>query len=220
MITASLRIQLPDDTWIATVSQAFPTATFRLLAGVKTGETAAELGEVITDKRREISEAIQTHPSIVSYQKLETTEDRSLAKYETTDTALYEFIKASSLPPEFPIVVRNGWYELDFTGTRSEFERLRNGLDETDRAYELQSVVETADTTDLLTARQREVLETAFRDGYFDVPRGCTLEDLATKLDIDKSTASGILRRGENRILTQVLTGVGGQRLREPDRDN
>ena len=216
MITASLRIQLPGDVWMADVSRAFPDATFRLLTGVRTGESAVELGEVVAEEPREISDRIAAHPSVTAYRRLELTDDRSLAKYETTDTRLYEFVEASSLPPEFPIVVEDGWYELDFTGTRTAFDRLREALEHVPRPYELQSLVETDETADLLTDRQREVLEVALREGYFAVPRECTLEELADGLGIDKSTASGILRRGERRVLTQVLTGVRGERLREP----
>ncbi|WP_255190899.1 helix-turn-helix domain-containing protein [Natronobeatus ordinarius] len=217
MITASLRIQLPEDVWMADVSRAFPDATFRLLTGVRTGESAVELGEVVAEEPREISERIAAHPSVIAYQRLELADDRSLAKYETTDTRLYAFVEASSLPPEFPIVVEDGWYELDFTGTRAQFDRLRAALEQVPRPYELQSLVETDETADLLTDRQREVLEAALREGYFEVPRECTLEELADDLGIDKSTASGILRRGERRVLAHVLTGVRGERLRESE---
>ncbi|MFA9425635.1 helix-turn-helix domain-containing protein [Natronorubrum sp. A-ect3] len=218
MITASFRIQLPEGIWVTDLSQAFPDATFRLLTGVQMGETAVELGEVIAREPRPISERIAAHPSIESYQRLEVTDDRSLAKYETTDTDLYAFIKDSAFPPEFPIDVRNGWYVLDFTGTNTAFDRLCDALDAIDYRYELLSCVETRETGGLLTDRQQTVLEAALRAGYFDVPRECTLAELASDLGIDKSTASGILRRGERRILTQALTGASGGRFDDIDR--
>ena len=43
---------------------------------------------------------------------------------------------------------------------------------------------------------------------YFEVPRECPLEDLADDLEVDKSTASGVLRRGEGRIVTWFLTSA------------
>lgn len=208
MITAALRVRLPDDAWVATVSRSFPDATFRLLSGVRTGKTAVELGEIVADEPARVSEAVAAHPSVVDYQRLEATDERLLAKYETTDTELYAFLERSSLPPEFPVVVRGGWFELDFTGTREEFNRLRTGLEATDRPYELESLVEREETERLLTRRQREVLEAAVREGYFEVPRDCTLEDLASDLDADTSTISGVVRRAENRVLTWFLTGA------------
>jgi len=217
MITASVWIELPPEYYIAEVSRSFPNATFRLLSGVRTGERAVELGEVVADQPQAAGEAILEHPAVGAYEQLELTAERSLAKYETTQTGLYEFIEDSSLPPEFPIEAEDGWYKLDFTGTREEFDRLRTGLEGMDRRYELHSLVESeeTETETLLTSRQREVLDTAMRAGYFEVPRECTLAELAARLGIDKSTASTILRRGENRILNWFLTGVHEQRLGE-----
>ena len=61
-----------------------------------------------------------------------------------------------------------------------------------------------------MTDRQREVLETARRMGYFEVPRACTLADVAEREAVDKSTASEILRRGQDRIVSWYLTGAAG----------
>jgi len=209
MITASIWIELPEGYYITDLSQAFPDATFRLLAGVHTGETAVELGEIIAKQPTAAAEQFAAHPTVQEYQQLELTDDRSLGKYETTDTGLYAFIEDSSLPPEFPITAKDGWFQLDFTGTRERFDQLRAGLDAAGMAYELHSLVESDESSALLTSRQREVLDTAMRKGYFEVPRQCTLAELATQFEIDKSTASTIIRRGENRILQWFLAGQG-----------
>jgi len=76
--------------------------------------------------------------------------------------------------------------------------------------HELQSLLTTTDSTDIFTTRQREVLETAFRMGYFEIPRESSLAAVAETLDIDKSSASTTLRRAEGRLLKQVLTGTDG----------
>lgn len=206
MIAARFRIRLPDDTWIADISTAAPHATFRLLSGVKGEDTAIELGEVLANDPGAIGNAIADYCSIVSYQVLEQTDKRVVAKYETTETELYEFVAASSLPVEYPIVVENGWYEFDLTGTREEFDRFREVLEDTNRPFDLVSIVHNEDATGLLTERQQEVLDTALRSGYFDVPRDCTLAELAVDLGVDKSTTSRILRRGETKIVQWFLT--------------
>jgi predicted DNA binding protein len=53
---------------------------------------------------------------------------------------------------------------------------------------------------DMLTLRQREVLEAAVKTGYFEFPRGISLHELAEKLSIKPSTLSEILRRAEDKI--------------------
>jgi hypothetical protein len=175
-------------------------------SGVKTGDTAVELGQVHTDRPAAVAEAITGHNSICWIEELERTDDRLLSKYETTDVGIYEFVESSSLPPQFPIVAVNGVYELDLTGTVAEFERLRAVLAEIDRPYRLVSKVHTDETTPLLTDRQREVLSAALRAGYLAVPRDCSLAELAETLDADKSTVSGVLRRAQERLAAWYLT--------------
>jgi predicted DNA binding protein len=207
MIDARFRIELPEGTWVAEVSTAVPTATFRLLSGIRTGDRAVELGEVSAEEPAAVGDRIADHPDVHAYERLEVTDERLLARYETTDTGLYEFARRAGVPPEFPIVVRNGRYEFDVTGTRAEFDELRETLEASPLAYELLSIVRTDENGDLLTDRQREFLDAALREGYFEVPRECTLGELAATLDADKSTLSRTLRRGQGRVLRWYLTG-------------
>jgi len=56
-----------------------------------------------------------------------------------------------------------------------------------------------------LTDKQRRVLITAYRLGYYDVPRRITSEELAKKLNLVKSTFSAHVRKAERRLLTEML---------------
>lgn len=206
MINATFRIELPNDLWISQLSTAFPQTTFRLLSGYRTGDTALELGEIITDRPTEVVTAMDDHPSIEAHELLESDDRRALLKYETADTALYDFVETSSLTIEFPVDVRNGWYEFDLTGTRDELDRLQEVLESSPLSYELLSLVNSTDPGDMLTDRQQEIIQTAVQNGYFEIPRECTLAELADELDIDKSTASTILRRGEAQIVKSVIS--------------
>jgi hypothetical protein len=214
MISASFRIRLPEHLWVAELSTEFPRATFRLLSGYRAGDTALELGEVLAETPSAAVESMRSHPSMEAFELLESEDGRALTKYETTDTDLYAFVEASSLTIEFPVDVRDGWYEFDLTGTREELDRLQEYLDSLPLPYELRSLVRTSEAGGLLTDRQREVLETGLRLGYFEVPRDCTLAELSAELDVDKSTASTVLRRGEARLLNWYLTGPRGQSRR------
>ncbi len=210
MIRAQFHVQLPEGTWVAEVSRSFPDATFRLLTGFRAGSTAIELGEVEADDPDAVSAAIDDHPSIVAYQRLERADETVVARYETTDIGLYEAVERSSVPPEYPITVRNGWIEYEFTGSREVLDRFRTAVEAAGLSYELRSVVGNENSSGLLTDRQREVLAAAVREGYFEVPRECTLADLAATLEADKSTVSEILRRGEGSVVKWFLTGTDG----------
>ncbi|MFC7194158.1 helix-turn-helix domain-containing protein [Halosimplex aquaticum] len=60
---------------------------------------------------------------------------------------------------------------------------------------------------DRLTARQREVLETAVRAGYYDDPRRATHADLAAELDVSPATVGEHLRKIESRVFSGFVAG-------------
>lgn len=59
---------------------------------------------------------------------------------------------------------------------------------------------------DELTDRQREVLQTAFEMGYYEVPREISTEDIATELDVDPSTVAEHLQRAERNLMAHHLS--------------
>ena len=54
-----------------------------------------------------------------------------------------------------------------------------------------------------LTRKQRELLEIAYRKGFFDVPRRVTLAQLAGELGVSRSTLMESLRRAEARVMRE-----------------
>jgi predicted DNA binding protein len=53
------------------------------------------------------------------------------------------------------------------------------------------------------TPKQKEILLLALDEGYFNVPQETTLEELAVELNISQQSASELVRRGINQLLTQ-----------------
>ncbi|MEF8825536.1 MAG: helix-turn-helix domain-containing protein [Halapricum sp.] len=58
---------------------------------------------------------------------------------------------------------------------------------------------------DELTARLREVLETAWEMGYYEVPRAVSADDIAAEMGLDSSTVNEHLQRAERNLLGQFL---------------
>jgi predicted DNA binding protein len=56
-----------------------------------------------------------------------------------------------------------------------------------------------------LTEAQREALVLAYERGYFSSPRETTLEEIADELGISQQAVGSRLRRGNRRLIEQVL---------------
>lgn len=107
---------------------------------------------------------------------------------------------------------RNG--EARITGAVVGHDVLRGVLDTAgdavgvtlQRAYPLGDEDETpvADRWGL-TPAQEDAIRAAHDAGYFTVPRGATAADVAATLDVSKSAFLERLRRGQDRLLGQVL---------------
>jgi hypothetical protein len=58
---------------------------------------------------------------------------------------------------------------------------------------------------DELTDRQREIIQTAYDMGYYEVPREVTTEAIANEIDVDPSTVAEHLQRAERNLLSHHL---------------
>jgi DNA-binding CsgD family transcriptional regulator len=109
--------------------------------------------------------------------------------------------------------------------TRSTLERVRQqcpnaslaAKQDHDRSpsTEMNQLPVTADSLGSLTDRQLEVLEAAYRGGYFRWPRDATAEEVAESLGISSPTLHKHLRRGEARVFEALFDPDS-----EPDSSN
>jgi predicted DNA binding protein len=56
-----------------------------------------------------------------------------------------------------------------------------------------------------LSPRQRSVFLTAYEEGYFELPRGTTTEEIASKEGVERRTAEDHLRRAEKKLLDAIV---------------
>jgi PAS domain S-box-containing protein len=74
-----------------------------------------------------------------------------------------------------------------------------------DRDQEVSTVSRPDGVLGELTDRQREVLEAAYRSGYFAWPRTSTAEEIADSLDLASATLHGHLRKAETVLISTLF---------------
>lgn len=117
---------------------------------------------------------------------------RSLTARNDGTTAVVD-IPATLPVREFLDTVRTSYPQTDLVGRTTRERRITTRQD-------LQDAV-----AEGLTARQREVVETAYRAGFFESPRVQTGQELANGLNISQSTFTHHLREGERKVFEMVF---------------
>ncbi|KZN24702.1 hypothetical protein A4G99_10190 [Haladaptatus sp. R4] len=99
------------------------------------------------------------------------------------------------------MTVRNGSVDVTVTETRERVVELKRALEGMGATVEIVAVRTTGDSSGLLTERQAEIVDLAVEEGYYEMPRRCSITRLAELLDVSKSTVSGVLHRAESRLV-------------------
>jgi len=100
----------------------------------------------------------------------------------------------------------DGWWRIRMRfPDREALSALKDWCLSEDISFELDSVFTDGPgiMTTELTEPQWEVLELGYREGYFEVPRDASMEDIAAELDISAQAVSERLRRGHRTLIAQ-----------------
>jgi HTH DNA binding domain len=139
-----------------------------------------------------------------------------------SDTTFIYFIRATvrSQPRQtempylaMPFEYRDKKLRVSFLGSSSQIKRYLAILSkESNIRYRIASltVARFPPNSPLgrLTDKQRRALNTAYRLGYYEVPRRITSEELAKKLNLEKSTFSAHVRKAERTLLKELLSDL------------
>jgi len=139
----------------------------------------------------------------------------------TETNRVYRIEVADSAVRITPSLVRAGGRALNIEGTggqwlvhaqfrsRAALSQFRSECSERNVTFRLDRLYWTTGEANAgacgLTADQQVALETAHREGYFDVPRGISQAELADKLDISPSAMSQRIRRGMDQVVGSEL---------------
>jgi predicted DNA binding protein len=160
---------------------------------------------------RRFEDGLRTDRTVGDFERvIETRDEEAIYSFEYTDEAkvLSPVISAAGGVILGMENDESAWVLTVWMPERSALVHLWEYARQNDIDIDLRRVNEYASlgTTDAgLTDSQREALLVAFEAGYFKEPRDVTLGDVATELDISQPAASGLLRRGIERLITSSL---------------
>ncbi len=202
-----LQLKAPR-TWVSEVTEKHPS-TVRIL-DCKPAETkngVRQLVEVTSDPEglEKIVKDVKASPLVKEAYIVETKKGRMIGSLLTSSVFCGMimgsnafcrtcFFQSKSRP--------DGTVEwtIAFTG-REALNELLERLKHEEVEVKILRLSSVADV-ETLTSRQRNIVEIALEEGYFDYPRRVTLRQLAKTVGVSASTVSEVLRRAEKKILS------------------
>jgi predicted DNA binding protein len=149
------------------------------------------------------------HPGVRNIQLVDQVDNAYLMRCEWVPD--YDGVIDALISPEVILLSAVGtaeeWtFELrgESRGAIAEFQEFCHNHDvpvDLTKLHEVQPLT----TKQNLTEAQREALLLAHEQGYFNLPRETTLEKIADDLDISQQAVGSRLRRGNRRLIEQVL---------------
>lgn len=160
--------------------------------------------------RERITEILEESADVRSYSVLPTTGGHQVYVHFDVEGVAYELLRLTNsyeVVIDFPVQCTEKGIRVTAIGRQEDFVSAMDELPDGVRV-ELESLTTFNDDSRddlLLTGRQREILELAVQEGYYDQPRGITRDEIAEQLDVGGSTVSEHLRKAERKVLSDFV---------------
>lgn len=200
-----LTLEMPDHSWIQTVSTAYPEVEFRVLTILINQGIGHAVLEVKMDQPGDLLGRLQAEEDLRQVDLISVGSGRAIFQIETEETSILTPLTSAGVPLETPIHISDGTATWKFITSHERLADLSSQLEESGMTYRVERVSgeETPPIPDgpALTDRQSNVFSKAHQMGYFEIPRTATVEDVARETGVSKSTASDILRRAMRNLV-------------------
>ena len=180
-----------------------PVGPISAVGGDDRGVALVELAD--DDIVEAVLEGMRSAKAVVSADVLRRSDRGALVQFETTAPLLLIVTRRSGVPLELPVDLVDGEIRREVAASRERLSELGDTLSQFGVRFVVEAVHCGVDAAELLTDHQHRLLEAAVEHGYRDTPRGCTLTELAERLNIAKSTCSGTLHRAEEAVIKRFL---------------
>jgi len=178
---------------------------------IPTGDQFIPYFLVTGENRGTFDEALERSPEIAAFEAVDELDEGALYRAEwdlSKDTFLRQVIEYDAVLQEAKGDADSWMFQLRFPGSHmlSEFHTAcrESGIDlDVERLYNPvdPAIVDTRE----MTAAQQSLIERAYEEGYFDVPRKITLAELADDLGISDQSVNERLRRGLSALIGSTV---------------
>lgn len=215
VMVCRLRIPLPEgQTYFQMISKRHPKALFQVngFLTINDEEVLIEVRIGSDTDLAEIAADVRGSPDVRTVDVL-LREDTSLTLQVLSvlpETSAIRIQKGLKVVPHFPVFVKEGVLTILVAGPtpkiRELFFQVLRAFPGTTMESLRRKVVDNPE--ELLTLRQQELFRFALSSGYWDVPRRITLTDIATFLNLSKSTVSESLASVQSKLLHQATDHI------------
>lgn len=178
---------------------------------VPVGQSTVPLFWVHNSTRESFVEQVQNHSSVTTAREVDVFEDRTLftLDWDAGSDVLFRGIQEFEGQVISAVGTQNTWeFELRFDGHES-LSAFTEYCESEGISLDITRVYNPTDPENSLwyglTEPQREAIMLACREGYYDIPRGCTTKELADQLGISDQAVTERLRRAIDRLVTKTL---------------
>ena len=198
----------PEGSWIIALRDEHDV-NVRILDMVETNKGVRDLVDItLNDKKDNIDAVIATVkelPMVVDFE-IDTQEtNRALAAVTVRECICCTSMRETGCFMISAYVNAEGWLEWNLIFTeRKCLQNLIFVLEDAGCKVKLKKIAN-VDDTKMLTAKQEDIIRTAYARGYYDFPKRIGVRELAEMFGISTATLSEILRRGQKKIIEQYL---------------
>ena len=208
LLIATWSIHMPKGLWTTTFSNAHPRERLEALNRNDVDPNVSVSDYWISGRPPGVwSAEIQKSPDVLGVDALTEVGEGSLYRITYRNPPVVNLYRELGLPVQFPLLIQAGLIRWEVVARRSTFERLLSYARGVDPNLKVVSIRRQPLRTHLpiLTDSQRELLNRAMAEGYFAVPRGITLTELANRLNRSKSAVSEAVALIEKKLLESAV---------------
>lgn len=208
LFVATLRLRIPDDIWTGPFSRRHRTLRLEALNRTESTEGTSVSDYWISGGPPGVwAGEIASYPDVVRADSLAEVGDGCLYRVTYRNPPVVYTYRRLQLPIQFPLRMQDGVLTWEVIARRSEFDEVLRFARSRSSEVNVVSVRRRPlrSHLPLLTEAQQQLLSQAMAAGYFAVPRGITLTELARQLDRSKSSISESLALIEKKLLESVI---------------